>query len=123
MKANNSWRPYFIATQPRPLSDREYTLVDQLLGINGEQFRNQLPGLVVVGRCGCGICPTIYFQPYTSGNNELEVSQLRGLDFNDELVCATLIQDDGVLTQLEVYSVDGHQPFGMPNLDELQPAH
>ena len=123
MKTDPTWRPYFIAIQPRPLSGAEYKLVDQLLDISGGHFRSQLSSLIVVGRCGCGVCPTVYFQPYTSGNNEIEVSQLRGLDFNDELVCATLIQDDGVLTQLEVYSVDGHQPFGIPTLDEIQLTH
>lgn len=119
-KVDYSWRPYFIATQPRALSSDEYEIVGQLLDLNGEQFRDQLSGLVVVGRCGCEMCPTVFFQPYISGNNELEVSQLIGRDFRDELVCAVLIQDDEVLSQLEFYSPDGHQSFGLPILNLLE---
>jgi|GEM_PF-2450179 len=114
MKTDYSWRPYFIATQERPLSHEEYSIVEQLLNINGEQFRGQLSGLVVVGRCGCEICPTIFFAPYQSGNDEQEVSALAGFDSNHQSVVAVLIQDGGVLTQLEFYSPDGHQSVGIP---------
>lgn len=114
MKTDYSWRPYFIATQERPLSHEEYSIVEQLLNINGEQFRGQLSKLVVVGRCGCEICPTIFFVPYKSGNDEQKVSELAGFDSNHQSVVAVLIQDGGVLTQLEFYSADGHQSVGIP---------
>src|SRR5450830_405903 len=100
-------RGRMIASQPSQDAGRWINWIGSIPRANQQ-------GLLVVGRCGCAMCPTVFFQPYTSGNNELEVSQLIGRDFRDELVCAVLIQDDGVLSQLEFNSLDGHQSFGLP---------
>ncbi|BAU49496.1 hypothetical protein SVA_2948 [Sulfurifustis variabilis] len=43
-------------------------------------FEPQLSALEVVGRCGCGVCPIIFFQVHDAGDKEQEVAFYAGRD-------------------------------------------
>ena len=44
---------------------------------------------------------------------------MAGKDDADGLVAAVLIEKAGTLSQLEFYSVDGHDPWGTPSAETL----
>nr|WP_271009071.1 hypothetical protein [Paucibacter sp. B51] len=46
---------------------------------------------------------------------------MAGKDEAGGLVAAVLVAKEGALSQLEFYSVDGHDPWGIPNVETLAP--
>jgi hypothetical protein len=54
--------PYFIDTAHRYLSESEKDVIQKLLQRGESPFFYQIEKLHVVGRCGCGKCPTIFFE-------------------------------------------------------------
>ena len=119
MTGNTPSFPFFIHTDVRSLSGEEVAIVERLLIGQAETFKSQVQRLTVVGRCGCGVCPTIFFQPHVEGERDL-VSHI-GKDLSGGLVSAVLMEKNGLLTQLEFFSVDGHDPWSLPNSDSLEP--
>jgi len=77
--------------------------------VNGlsENFKQQLPRLIVVGRCGCGNCPTIFFQVHLKGDQEQELLSFQGTDSKRNVVGVALFRKAGVLSQLEFYALSG----------------
>lgn len=114
--------PYFAATEPRALSFQERTVAERLLVGQPAEYTSQLAGLRVVGRCGCQACPTIFFIMPIAAAREHDLASLVGKDAANGLVGAVLMQREGRLSQLEFYSVDGHDPWSIPNADTLSPA-
>ena len=113
--------PYFMEVAPRDLTSDEREVVMKLLEGAGQEFREQVAKLRVVGRCGCGECPTIFFQPDESGVAEGDLSTYAGTDKEGGIVGAVLLQKRGMLSQLEFYSADGHEPWSPPNARDLTP--
>lgn len=113
--------PFFVSSVPRPLSAQERAIVERLLREQSPQYSRQAGALKVVGRCGCGVCPTVFFQSHIDGDCESGLVTMAGKDDSDGLVAAVLIVKDGELSQLEFYSVDGHNPWGIPNVETLAP--
>ncbi len=113
--------PFFVSSDPRPLSTQERAIVERLLREQPSQCSKQTGALKVVGRCGCGVCPTVFFQPLEDGDREVDLVTMAGRDDSDGLVAAVLIEKEGALSQLEFYSVDGHDPWGIPNAETLEP--
>ncbi|WP_200229852.1 hypothetical protein [Rubrivivax gelatinosus] len=113
--------PFFVSLDPRPLSAQERAIVERLLREQPLRYSEQAGALKVVGRCGCGACPTVFFQPDNDGDCESDLVTMAGKDGADGLVAAVLLEKEGVLSQLEFYSVDGHDPWGIPNVETLEP--
>lgn len=113
--------PFFAETEPRALSEAERSVVERLATSLDERYKSQLPSLVVVGRCGCGRCPTIFFRPHTEGVRERDLVSFSGRDSTGGLVAAVLLENQGTLSQLEFYSIDGHDPWFIPEAKSLAP--
>lgn len=106
--------PYFASTAARALSEHEYAVVAQLLVEQNDDLRAQLNHLVVVGRCGCEACPTIFFQPHKEGDHEYSLVDAFAKDETGGVVGVSLFVKDGLLSQLEVFTADGHDPYFLP---------
>lgn len=113
--------PFFIPTEVRPLTEEERSVAERMLSDQAVEYKSQLPHLLVVGRCGCGVCPTIFFQPHVSGDRESDLVSYRGKDAEGGLVGVVLTEKEGVLSQLEFYSIDGHDPWSIPEVETLEP--
>lgn len=112
--------PYFIAVEPRALSEAERTLTERMLRDLNPKYKAQLAKLLVVGRCGCGHCPTIFFQPHQQGETEHDLVAFAGPDASGGMTGAVLMEKNGVLSQLDFYSIDAHEPLSMPLLETLE---
>jgi len=113
-KRDRKAAPYFLPQPERPLTTSERDVVERLLRDTPLEFQKQSSGLRVVGRCGCGKCPTIFFQPHTADLKECDLASMQGIDDFNGLVGAVLLHDNGKLTQLEFFSIDGHDPYLTP---------
>lgn len=113
--------PFFIPVQARPLTIAERGVLTRLLDRAPEIYRAQASHLMVVGRCGCGRCPTIFFEPSEVDDRETELVTCSGRDSENGLVAAVLLEKQGRLSQLEFYSIDGHDPWGIPDCETLEP--
>jgi hypothetical protein len=83
------------------------------------KFKSQLSELFVVGRCGCERCSTIFFQTHAEGDRERDLVSFAGRDSTGGYVAAVLREKEGALSQLEFYSIDGHEPWFIPELETL----
>ena len=122
MSNNEPAFPFFVSTDVRPLSQVERSIVLRLVSEKAPDFKHQLDQLVVVGRCGCGVCPTVFFQHYDAESRERKVASYMGQDSSGGEVGALLFENDGRLSQLDIYSVDGHEPYGAPEPASLRPC-
>lgn len=121
MSSTDSKFPFFIATPVRDLTDLERATVLRLLESAKPEYREQAARLRVVGRCGCGQCPTVFFENDEPEVHEQDLSTYAGTDKEGGLVAAVLLQKQGRLSQLEYYSVDGHDPWYPPMAQDLRP--
>jgi hypothetical protein len=122
MSNNEPAFPFYVSTEVRALSAVERSIVLRLVPEKAPDFTRQLDQLVVVGRCGCGICPTVFFQHHDAESRERQVASYMGRDSSGGEVGAVLFENDGQLSQLEFYSVDGHEPYGPPEPASLRPC-
>ena len=121
MKTAEPEFPFFLATPGRDLSAEERETVLKLLEAAEPEFLEQVAKLQVVGRCGCGVCPTVFFEPHGPEVSEQDLSTYAGKDKDGGIVGAILMQKHGRLSQLEYYSVDGHEPWHPPAAQDLEP--
>lgn len=113
--------PYFVPVPERQMDANERTLVERLLRGAPGSYQQHLGNLRVVGRCGCGKCPTVFFQLHQQGDAESGLVAAQGRDEHGGLVAAVLLHKNGALSQLEFYSIDGHSPWSTPSVETLQP--
>ena len=113
--------PFYISTESRPLSELERSVVLRLLSGLNASYKDQVSAISVVGRCGCGACPTVFFLPHAKGDDEHDLVSYIGRDRSGGLVAAVLTEKGGQLSQLEFYSVDGHDPIEIPIPESLEP--
>ena len=121
MKLNEPKFPFFIATAVRDLTDDERETVYKLLEKAEPEFSEQVAKLRVIGRCGCGECPTVFFEPHQPSIHEQDLSTYAGTDKEGGIVAVVLMQKQGRLSQLEFYSVDGRDPWFPPRAQDLEP--
>jgi len=119
MASEHTKVPSFIPVESRALRPEERGVVERLLREQEPGYKTQLQTLSVVGRCGCGNCPTVFFQVHAQGDRERDLVSLVGRDSTGGLVGAVLLEKQGLLSQLEFYSVDGHNPWSIPAEDSL----
>ncbi|WP_145356711.1 hypothetical protein [Alienimonas californiensis] len=106
---------------PRPLTDREATLVRWLLtcgGPIGARFLPEVDDLRVVGLCGCGCASVDFVRGGDGGMRPFARHQWDGPDGEPCGVFLYTIEDR--LAGLEVHSCDG--PAGLPNPSKLRPG-
>ena len=120
MAHSNSTLPFFAPTEPRPLSQTEHAIVAAIVANENPELQEQLRSLSVIGRCGCGACPTVFFQSHEAGEREREIASYSGKDASGGVVGVLLWEKNGRLSQLEFYSVDGHEPWAIPEVSSLQ---
>jgi hypothetical protein len=113
--------PFFTAMPARDLSVEERDTLIKLLETAESTFSEQVATLRVVGRCGCGQCPTVFFERHEPNVHEQDLSTYVGRDKVGGLVGVVLMQRRGRLSQLEFYSVDGHDPWYPPAAEDLAP--
>ena len=104
-----------MADLPRPLSDRERSVLDALLAADFpgvEALRDQAASLRVVGRCDCG-CPTIYFS--TAPSRHQLVAEGASDDGQDVLLFA----GNQGLDSLESSWTTASPPAEFPSADGL----
>jgi len=121
MHSNTPSFPFFAETLARALTEAERKVVEKLLERLEPRFQRQVANLQVVGRCGCCQCPTVFFLKHEPKNQEQDLSTYAGKDESDGIVAAVLLQRNGLLSQLEFYSVDGHDPWQVPRAQDLEP--
>ena len=121
MSTTDSKFQFFITTPVRDLTDLERATVLRLLESAEPEYREQVPRLRVVGHCGCGQCPTVFFEKNKPGTHEQDLCTYTGTDKEGGVVAAVLLQKHGQLSQLEYYSVDGHDPWYPPMAQDLRP--
>lgn len=120
MMHSDSDMPFFISTEKRPVSADEFETLRKIVASEVPERGVELEGLLVVGRCGCGTCPTVFFQPHGSGSQEREVASYMGKEPNGGVVGVVLWEIDGQFSQLEFYSMDGHEPWSIPIVNTLE---
>jgi hypothetical protein len=113
--------PFFVATEHRCISQAEREVLLRILQDGHSAHLALVEQLQVVGRCGCGACPTIFFQPHAQSEHETEVASYWGRDEANAPVGVLLWEKHGRPSQLEFYSVDGHDPWGIPKAETLEP--
>jgi len=106
--------PFFVPIEARALSSEELEVIAVLIDHEAPALLSSVQFLRVVGRCGCGQCPTIFFQPHRIGAGEREVCSYSGKDASGGIVGVLLWERGGSPSQLEFYSVDGHDPWSLP---------
>jgi len=121
MNENAPAFPYFIPVDSRSLSDKERMILECILEKEKLEDTYDKDKLKVVGRCGCGECPTVFFQVYMQSDKEKEVASYSGKDTSGGIVGVVLSEKNGILSQLEFYSADGHEPWTIPEAKTLEP--
>ncbi len=112
--------PYSIP-ESRPLSEQERVIVRHLLLHTAPDRVDELERLSVVERCGCGRCPTILFVPHdeTTENRNRIVADFVGGE--NSTVGVIVWERDGVLAELEAWSLDGNDVTSWPAVSSLRP--
>ena len=87
--------PFFMPVPARSLTDEEQAVVKRLTEEVSPEYRAQVPALQVIGRCGCGNCPTIFFEPSSKADQENDLVTFAGKDRTGGLVAAVLLQKTG----------------------------
>jgi len=112
--------PSFSPEPERPLTWEERALVEALVGTALPQVAQHIGSLRVVGRCGCGQCPTVYFRTPRDGETPRQLASATGSDDEDGLTGVALLEHRGQLARLEFWSVDGHEPCSAPSIATLR---
>jgi hypothetical protein len=108
----------------RPLTSAERDLILWLIAngsSNAAKYASQLAHVTVLSRCTCG-CPTVNLAvngEYATGNSET-IGNAEGTSPEGVKVGVILHCRGGLLSELEVYSIDGYEgQFGLPSPDDL----
>lgn len=109
--------PYFLPITARPLSSRESLLLFELLSYVPKLYAEHVSSLTVIGRCGCGSCPTVFFNEPNS--TESHIVSCSGKDELGNAVGVALLAIESTLTQLEFWSLDGQEPWTYPTPKSL----
>ncbi len=113
-------------TDLRPLREDERALLEWLLrhgSPSAERYLDQLDKVTVVSRCSCG-CPTIDLAvdgktaPMSAGSDILADFEARSPEGG--LIGILLHVRNGLLSELEVYSISGEQqPASLPRTEDI----
>jgi len=112
--------------EKRELTEKERMLLERLLA-NGtpesNSYANQLPLVRVASRCGCG-CPTIGLavggRASLPSSPTVILSEAGGVSPEGISFGIILHGREGLISELEVYPVDGEGVFSIPDLDKFE---
>ncbi len=120
----NSNMEYCIPDK-RELRKEEKELLIFLLEKELPELKKNIDNLKVIGKCGCGKCPTILFGLSFEDSpikNATLVIDYQGKGINGELIGTSLFSSGGIPTELEFYSLDGmNEIIGLPLLETVTP--
>lgn len=110
----------------RELSRDERALLDRLL-LHGasaaKPYVEQLLRVTVASRCGCG-CPTIDLavdgRTASPGSPTLILSEAGGVSPEGISFGVILHGREGLISELEVYPVDGEGAFTLPDIEKIE---
>ena len=108
----------------RELNNEEKNLLEFLFSKEKPEWVELVKKLRVIGRCGCGNCPGVFFgiqdnDPIRSEESKIEYF---GQDPNGEIIGIAINGTKDFPTELEVFSLDGgSDPELLPLLDSLKP--
>ena|SRR5580700_7673462 len=113
--------------QDRPLTSEERELLTWLLK-HGEpeaaEYLSQIPSVRVIGQCGCG-CPTIDLavgdEQAARGSSSTIIADFCGTSPEGALVGIMVHVREGILSELEVYSLSDFKKFSIPRPESLEP--
>lgn len=119
----NSPEPRKEPIAPRPLSARERTWVREILEHNPRWADVDISGTVVVARCGCGACRSVYLDSPLPQNPSLAgtkgyIGRIEITTTDDFLITVTLDQLNGRLSELYIDPLDLNEP-GTRQLPEI----
>ena len=116
-------QPYSIEHK-RELNETEVNLLQFLLTDSGlNEYIENIQKLKVIGRCGCGMCPTVMFgYSYESSviTNANDVAKYIGIAKNGTKVGISLMAIGNRLTELEAWSCCGGEFDSWPDIDSLE---
>jgi hypothetical protein len=109
----------------RDLSRKERILLERLLS-NGTPeavtYLEQLSKVTVVSRCACG-CPTIDLavngRIASPASTTVILSEAGGVSPEGISFGIILHGREGLVSELEVYPVDGQGPFTLPDMEDI----
>jgi len=111
----------------RPLTPDESRLLEWLLNHGApeaESYREQLPMLSVVSRCGCG-CPTIDLavggRAAMLSSPTTILADVVGLSPDGVRVGVIVHGREGLISELEIYPLAGNKgTFSLPRIEDLK---
>ena len=109
----------------REVTHEEADLIWTMLERVAPQRHHEIATLKIIGRCGCGMCPTIIFG--TSYDQKLpsgilgEIAQYTGFNAQQLEVGIALIVRDDAISELEVWGMEG-AVISLPSLRSLIPV-
>lgn len=112
--------------QSRPLTEDEGALLRWLLehGAATPAEKAQLRFVSVVGRCGCG-CPSIHLavsgKVASPGSSVEIIADFCGMTPEGAFVGVMVHVREGLLSELEAYSLSETQTFTFPRPEDLSP--
>ena len=112
----------------RPLTQVEERLLRWVLEHNSDEAKSyspQIEGMRARRSCSCG-CPSISLvvsdnAPAVIAAKERIVVDLSGQTTEGSSVGVLLFQDNGKLSELEIYPYDNEGEFGLPTIESLSP--
>ena len=112
--------PFFIP-YTRGLNPDERSILQRILGEAAPEMLPQVEQLRVVGRCGCAGCPIVFFEAHHPGKRYGNIAVYSGRDASGGLVGVVPMESGGRLSQLDFFSIDGHEPWQIPDPSTLGP--
>jgi hypothetical protein len=110
----------------RPLTQEEEKFLRWTLEHGSDEARSYLPqieGMLARRSCGCG-CPSISLVvsdnalPAIAGKERIVVD-LTGRSVEGASVGVLIFQDEGKLSELEIYSYGDEGEFGLPTIESI----
>jgi hypothetical protein len=110
---------------PRELTSNERLLLERLLSHGTAEsgpYIEQVPRVAVASRCGCG-CPTIDLavggRVASLGSPTAILSEAGGVSPEGISFGIILHGREGLISELEVYPIDGEGSFTLPDVDRI----
>jgi hypothetical protein len=118
--------PYCVPHR-RELSAEERSLLRHLLEREAPDRLGEIEQLKVVGRCGCGRCPTVLFgpdldSPPLPSRPFREIANHIGRNADGVLVGVAVLEREGRIQELEAWSPWGEPITCWPDPSSLTPA-
>ena len=108
----------------RDLNNNEYRLLTSILSKEKSLLLKNINELKVIGRCGCGNCPTVLFG-YSFADqiltNEKLLFDYIGKTSENKIVGILVFGNENIISELEFYSPDGElELLKHPEINSLE---